>query len=79
MDKYPFVTQDRVYLLAAPESQGTVSDVREAGFTVSYDNHERRRNEPRLKFTYPWDSARFFKIGNPPPIRVVLDRETDNG
>ena len=79
MDKYPFVTQDRVYLRDSPDNTGTISAVDGIKFVVSWDSHGRKARESRLRLSYLWANARLFKLGNPVPPKADDSRETDNG
>ena len=73
LPKSPHVLRpnDRVYQRYNPWNRGVVSAVvRGHSFTVVYDYPERRRGEPRQRFTYPVSQMDKFLIGNPPDLEL---------
>lgn len=48
-----FKTQDRVFLKFEPALRGTVTKVLPGGkFSVTWDDHSRKRGTPRTRFSY---------------------------
>ena len=71
---------DRVYQRYSPQHVGTVTAWdRQAGFSVTYDGHGRKRGTPRERYSYRPYQAEAFLIGEPDPeLFAVVIRDDDD-
>lgn len=79
MSDLPFKVGERVYLRLAPDATGTVSRVADEGFTVTWDDEERKPGERRIRHAMKWQWLHLFAKGNPPVPKADEKRGTDNG